>query len=282
LSGRCCTYVYERPLSGSRTGQFINEDPALVGLNPSSGLTGDANTPTVDAFLTSNGQASSAYLNDPQELNLYSYGRDNPLKYTDPSGRQFVVPAVLAAIAVYNYAQSAIDAYTLYVTNVEYPAEFTTAEKMEAATNAGIDVTTTGLSAGLRAYAQFAGLGTSLDLIGAGSSIFGTLQNLLSNTSIRKKDLSPQGSLPTTPNATYSSAGGNPASFRTSNDYHASSYTSQTSFSSSNVQTRYQAVQRYNVAGGNTSPQNQLYVTPNGAVITWSGTVVSSAPSTNH
>jgi hypothetical protein len=70
--------------------QFVSEDPAIVGLNPSAGLTGDPNTATVDTFLNSNGQTSFAYLNDPQELNNYSYGRDNPLRYTDPTGKEYI------------------------------------------------------------------------------------------------------------------------------------------------------------------------------------------------
>jgi hypothetical protein len=74
---------YQDPVRG----QFISEDPAVVGLNPSSGLTGDPNTTTVEAFLNGAGQTSSAYLDDPQALNFYSYGRDNPLRYTDPSGK---------------------------------------------------------------------------------------------------------------------------------------------------------------------------------------------------
>ena len=35
---------YQDPVRG----QFISEDPAVVGLNPSTGLTGDPNTATVD------------------------------------------------------------------------------------------------------------------------------------------------------------------------------------------------------------------------------------------
>jgi hypothetical protein len=74
---------YQDPVRG----QFISEDPAIVDLNPNTGLAGAPNTATVDAFLNGSGQTSSAYLNDPQALNLYSYGRDNPLAHTDPTGR---------------------------------------------------------------------------------------------------------------------------------------------------------------------------------------------------
>jgi hypothetical protein len=74
---------YQDPVRG----QFVSEDPAVVGLNPNSGLTSDPNTATVAAFLNGAGQTSSAYLDDPQALNFYSYRRDNPLRYTDPSGK---------------------------------------------------------------------------------------------------------------------------------------------------------------------------------------------------
>jgi hypothetical protein len=76
---------YQDPVRG----QFISEDPAVIGLNQSTGLSGDPNTVTVDAFSNGSGQTSSAYLNDPQALNNYSYGRDNPLRYTDPTGNDY-------------------------------------------------------------------------------------------------------------------------------------------------------------------------------------------------
>ena len=54
-----------------------------------------------------------------------------------------------------------------------------------------------------------------------------------------------------------------------------------TQFNSSSVQTRVQATQAYNTASGASSPQQQLWVTPSGAVINWGGGVVAPAPSTN-
>ena len=93
---------YQDPVRG----QFINEDPAIVGLNPNSGLSGDPNTTIVDAFLNSNGQSSSAYINDPQALNFYSYGRDNPLRYTDPTGKQYTDYSGSFTIPIYGIGLS--------------------------------------------------------------------------------------------------------------------------------------------------------------------------------
>jgi RHS repeat-associated protein len=50
---------YQDPVRG----QFISEDRAVVNLGSSQDL-----------------------LRDPQQLNFYSYGRDNPIRYTDPTG----------------------------------------------------------------------------------------------------------------------------------------------------------------------------------------------------
>jgi RHS repeat-associated protein len=51
-------------------------------------------------------------------------------------------------------------------------------------------------------------------------------------------------------------------------------------FSSSN-QTRAQAVNSFNSGSRASAPQDKLWVTPNGAVITWSGTVIAPAPFQN-
>jgi hypothetical protein len=98
---------YQDPVRG----QFINEDPAIVGLPPSTGLTEDPNTATVDAFLNESDQTSSAYLNDPQTLNFYSYGRDNPLRYTDPTGQTSVENAAISQTVRSVLAQYGLSSY---------------------------------------------------------------------------------------------------------------------------------------------------------------------------
>jgi hypothetical protein len=37
------------------------------------------------------------YFVDPQKTNFYSYVQDNPLKYTDPDGKQLVAQAAVVA-----------------------------------------------------------------------------------------------------------------------------------------------------------------------------------------
>ena len=52
-----------------------------------------------------------------------------------------------------------------------------------------------------------------------------------------------------------------------------------TQINSPSTQTRYQGTQSYNAATGASSNASKIWVTPNGAVITWSGSVVVPAPS---
>jgi RHS repeat-associated protein len=59
--------------------RFLSQDPALI--TPASGQTLDN------------------LLQDPQKLNFYSYVEDNPLKYTDPSGKQEAQAAIIATFA---------------------------------------------------------------------------------------------------------------------------------------------------------------------------------------
>lgn len=67
-------------------GQFLSEDPVFLG-NPS-------------------GQT----LTNPQGLNSYSYANDNPITYSDPSGR--LVPLIIAAFEVLDEAYTAYSAYS--------------------------------------------------------------------------------------------------------------------------------------------------------------------------
>jgi hypothetical protein len=55
----------------------------------------------------------------------------------------------------------------------------------------------------------------------------------------------------------------------------------KTQLNSPSTQARYQATQSYNAATGASTPQQQLWVTPNGAVVNWGGQVVAPAPSSN-
>jgi RHS repeat-associated protein len=62
----------------SSRGQFLTEEPIYLALG---------NAPGVKQLSQ---QDQQAYLSDPQQLNSYSYGRDNPITNTDTTGKQAV------------------------------------------------------------------------------------------------------------------------------------------------------------------------------------------------
>jgi RHS repeat-associated protein len=100
---------------GPTLGRFLSEDPNFITAGAPDWVTGiksDLNYVGLRGFVNSN---NMNYLANPQNLNSYSYVDNNPLRYADPDGKQ-LVPAILAAIAVYGYAQNAIDAYDAYKT----------------------------------------------------------------------------------------------------------------------------------------------------------------------
>jgi RHS repeat-associated protein len=67
------SYLNARYYEGSR-GQFLSEDPAFLAIgNP--GQLQQLSQPDQQRFLA-----------DPQQINSYSYGRDNPITYKDPQG----------------------------------------------------------------------------------------------------------------------------------------------------------------------------------------------------
>jgi RHS repeat-associated protein len=61
-------------------------------------------------------QTISENLVDPQRWNRYAYARNNPLKYTDPDGKNPVLVIVGAAWALYEIGSSIYDAYATYQT----------------------------------------------------------------------------------------------------------------------------------------------------------------------
>jgi RHS repeat-associated protein len=61
---------------GPTLSRFLSEDPALI--TPSSG------------------QCLDDLLRDPQKMNSYSYVEDNPLRFTDPNGREIFEAATVA------------------------------------------------------------------------------------------------------------------------------------------------------------------------------------------
>ena len=68
-------YLNARYYDGGRD-QFVSEDPSFLAIGDPNQVRQDTN------------QEQQAYLADPQQLNSYSYGRDNPITESDPKGRQ--------------------------------------------------------------------------------------------------------------------------------------------------------------------------------------------------
>jgi RHS repeat-associated protein len=56
------------------TGRFISEDPAFIAIGADQVTTAEEK------------QQRDAFFSDPQQLNSYSYARNNPLRWTDPLG----------------------------------------------------------------------------------------------------------------------------------------------------------------------------------------------------
>jgi len=134
-------YLNARYMDPSR-GQFLSEEPIFLNI-------GDA---TQVKQLSQ--QDQQAYLTDPQQLNSYSYGRDNPITRKDPNGKQVQILAALGfsadAVAAISYALDAygtanlgVDAYNTYNT-FKYTGGYTPTEKRQIYGQAVWDVVTGG------------------------------------------------------------------------------------------------------------------------------------------
>jgi RHS repeat-associated protein len=245
--------------------RFLSEDPALI--TPSSG------------------QALADLLQDPQKLNFYSYVENNPLKNVDPNGRQVAQAALLGVGAI-----AITTGFLLYPSQTQQllqqldPGTFRTGTLAEPGRGFGFmlpspqdpgDPNSNGprwkglVQAGLLAlgaaeeihaeYGKFKDFGESLM-----RKLKGQFNSGVDNKgSVTIRAGSPSGS--------YINSG---SSYLPNLQY----YISNNVYSSS-LQARSQAVQSFNSTSGASSPQAQLFITPNGAVVNWNGGVISAAPS---
>jgi RHS repeat-associated protein len=84
------------------TGRFISEDPAFLDIG-------------IPAFSDKYQRSLEQHLQNPQSLNSYAYGLNNPVTFRDPQGE--IVPLiVLGAWAAVEFGLSAYDAYSTYQT----------------------------------------------------------------------------------------------------------------------------------------------------------------------
>ncbi|MDB4940252.1 MAG: hypothetical protein JWO40_677 [Candidatus Doudnabacteria bacterium] len=70
------------------TGRFQSEDPAFLEVGSPSLIKKDTD------------KDGLVFLTDPQALNSYSYARNNPLKYTDPTGKFFGIDDLITLIVI--------------------------------------------------------------------------------------------------------------------------------------------------------------------------------------
>jgi RHS repeat-associated protein len=84
--------------------QFTGQEKDATGLNYYGARYYD---PHIARFTQPDSVLPNVY--DPQQLNRYAYTRNNPLKYTDPSGNFVFIPVLLAAWAV---TETAMDFYS--------------------------------------------------------------------------------------------------------------------------------------------------------------------------
>jgi len=236
-----------RYYDGSK-GEFLSEDPSHLAIG----------NPQQLKQLT--GQDQQIYLADPQQLNSYSYARDNPINLSDPNGNVAFVPIVIGIVAAYNAIMTGIDYYSAAQADV-LP---TTRNNMsfQEKTDANLQVAYD--------YAQSKAAKVAATKFGMKevSPLLGMLQAL--------SDVYTKG--PDT--VRYLRSGAFSNDFKdyinwASNKVQMANSLSTVFNSASTMQSRASAVNSFNVASGASSNQSKLWVTPSGAVVNWNGAVVS-------
>lgn len=224
----------------SDQGQFMSEDPVFL----------EIGNPNEIRQLTQQKQAQ--LLMDPQVLNSYSYARGNPLRFKDPEGRWYVQIGTDLAWGPFSGG---------------YGVRFN---------NQGVvGFYSAGAGVGLMANAPIEFNSGSIDVFKPSLTVSreGAFAGGPSITGSYESKFNPDSSLQVI-NGQWNFGVSAGIGGKISQTY------TQTipiySFSSANtVQSRAQAVQNYNTNNGGSTPQNQLWVTPSGAVVTWGGGLVA-------
>ena len=108
------SYLNARYYSGDR-GQFLSQDPSFLDIGKSG-------------FAEAYGRTLPMHLMNPQALNSYSYGLNNPITNSDPEGE--IVPLIIGAWAL---AEIGLSAYDIYSTgSTLFDENATLAEKLSS------------------------------------------------------------------------------------------------------------------------------------------------------
>ncbi|MDO8742625.1 MAG: RHS repeat-associated core domain-containing protein [bacterium] len=141
------SYLNARYYEGSR-GQFLSQDPVFLALGSpklTEILTRIATLPnasfrseTIGGQIQQEGnrRISQEFLSDPQLLNAYGYARNNPLRYSDPTGE--AIP-LLPILGIYSIAQTLINLYEAKTVFWDYPEVFNKQEKFQTGFKIGLD-----------------------------------------------------------------------------------------------------------------------------------------------
>jgi RHS repeat-associated protein len=238
-------------------GQFTTEDPVFVGIGA------DKRTALV--------------LQDPQQLNSYSYARNNPIVLKDPNGD--FLPLLIAAVEI------GVEAYGAYqfghglgdVLNTQYlfRDDYSNSDRNDALFNFGVNSV-------LFSASRIAKPLTLLErtTLAVGPDVAGFAGNF---------------ALPSTNGQTQGIQNYNPVQQFTNNYPGISPSMYQMispQINSPSIQDRYKAAQTYNAVtntptgsgggGGGSAPSpSSLWVTPSGAVVTFGGQLVAPPPTTH-
>jgi RHS repeat-associated protein len=258
------SYLNARYYSSDR-GQFLSQDPVS--------------------------EPKQQNLQDPQSLNSYSYANDNPITKSDPSGK-CAGPLIVPCIFIIGAGISSATTYAgdvlsninngnrnPYTDNLSSPGAYVIGDLSGGASLAFLQeyrAYASGLEF-VSSLAQDDANGNPRNYRKAGIAAGTTLLTGVAFEAGIGRTAAKQATAPIT-----GSIFGNANSLALQNA--VNSYRSPQIYSNS-IQTRQQAAQSYNSGlsgggGSGSSPSpNSLWVTPSGAVVTFSGTLVSAPPS---